>query len=316
MNKYPAPAPQQYSDYEDDDGPGLGTLGAALAAGALLTPVGRPVRALAKKGLGAADEVLGGYGKAGIGKLREGGAAARKAMLGENDIFSEIGQNYKAAELRNLQADRAGYKFYNPKEDFTTDATLHNLGMMAQGPKSVFETLFRNKNLNPQLNPNPLVDARAAADATLGAAGERLTKTAKARAAADAAINEAATKMKGAGFVPPTAADRVEQVKAESMADYVDALEKRLGYKEAKGLGVIYDTEAPKIEDLYKELKLPLRTKEEMAHQANIIHTKLNRGGKTTLEDVKAALIAMQQPNARGLSGSIKDIVSKRLTGG
>ena len=218
MNKYPAPAPQQYSDYEDDDGPGLGTLGAALAAGALLTPVGRPVRALAKKGLGAADEVLGGYGKAGVGKLQEGGAAARKAILGENDIFSEIGQNYKTAELRNLQADRAGYKFYNPQEDFTTDATLHNLGMMAQGPKSVFETLFRNKNLNPQLNPNPLVDARAAADATIGAAGERLTKTAKAREAADATIASAAAKMQGTGFVPPTVADRVAEVRADSLA--------------------------------------------------------------------------------------------------
>lgn len=238
MNKYPAPAPQQYSDYEDDDGPGLGTLGAALAAGALLTPIGRPVRALAKRGLGAADGVLGGAGSRGVDRVKAAGVAAGRAMFPEGDTLSKIGKSFRDAEDDKLLAAVKEGKTFNPAEDFSTDALLHNLRMTVQGPKSVFETLFRSKAAGgPQVVPNPVADAAVQATVadTLAANAKRAypkpNLTSKRPPTAEAAVD-----LLG-GFRPVIDAQRtglakmLAEAQKKADAEYAKNMANRLGNK-------------------------------------------------------------------------------------
>jgi hypothetical protein len=237
MNKYPAPAPQQNSDYEDDDGPGLGTLGAALAAGALLTPIGRPVRALAKKGLGAADEALGGYGKAGVGKLREAGAAARKAMLGEDDFFRKVGNDYREAEALKLAAAKKLNPDFSAESFSDPAAYMHNLGMTLQGPKSFFGKMFKQDGVGPSLNPDPLKDAAVSSAVTDALAANAKRASSKPNLASkQPPTAEAAVDLLG-GFRPVPEAQRTGIVKmlAEAQkkadAEYAKNMANRLGNK-------------------------------------------------------------------------------------
>jgi hypothetical protein len=88
-------------------------------------------------------------------------------------------------------------------------ADLHNLGMAVQGPKSVFETLFRSKAAGgPQVVPNPVADAAVQATVadTLAANAKRAypkpNLTSKQPPTAEAAVD-----LLG-GFRPVTDAQR------------------------------------------------------------------------------------------------------------